>query len=391
LAATAEAWTILHRHHISVGDFSPKNLLFALSPDPRVYFIDCDAMRFDGGSVATQSETPDWDVRAANPGEELATEASDAYKLGLLALRLLTGDQSTRDPARLPKRVPAPVRRLMAAALGADPTTRPSPADWQPALTAGAETGSTTTPPGLKLVTAAPTTSAQPTTPQKTPTPIAAQDSTAARRRRPRRRRTLITLGALAAVAAAAAAIVFVRGGSRPPPITLPFTGLRQPWDIAVDSTGAVYVADADEHTIVRDRVLKLTAGTNTQTQLPFTDVKIRGIAVDTAGNVYVTDISNNRVLKLAPGATTPTQLPFTFAKYGSPEGVAVDSAGDVYVIESEVGGGGILLKLAPGAAGRSSCRSAGSRPTGSRWTPPATSTLSARWRSCRPAQAPRS
>jgi serine/threonine protein kinase, bacterial len=63
-----------------------------------------------------------------------------------------------------------------------------------------------------------------------------------------------------------------------------------------------VYLADANS------RVLKLPAGSTTQVALPFTGVKDpQGVAVDTAGNVYITDMHNNyitdmhnnRVLKL--------------------------------------------------------------------------------------------
>ena len=52
-------------------------------------------------------------------------------------------------------------------------------------------------------------------------------------------------------------------------------------------------------------------------------------MAVDAAGNVYVTDKDNNRVLKLAAGSTTPSVLPFTG---DGPQDVAVDAAGNVYV-----------------------------------------------------------
>lgn len=68
--------------------------------------------------------------------------------------------------------------------------------------------------------------------------------------------------------------------------VELPFTGLRSTGGVAVDTAGNVYVTDSDNN-----RVLKLPAGSNTQVELPFTGLKgPLGVAVDTAGNVYVTD-----------------------------------------------------------------------------------------------------
>jgi NHL repeat len=60
------------------------------------------------------------------------------------------------------------------------------------------------------------------------------------------------------------------------------------------------------------------------QTVVPFNAVPI-DVAVDAAGNLYVTDNVNNRVLKLPAGWSTETVLPFTGLKY--PDGVAVDGA----------------------------------------------------------------
>jgi amino acid transporter len=145
LGEAARALSVFHRHGIAVGDLSPKNLLYAWQA-PAVYFIDCDAMRFQGRSVMSQLETPGWEVRAASPGEELGTTASDGYKLGLLALRLLAGSQDVRDPARLPRAVPTDVRRLIEAALSPDPTRRPSPADWDTPLAKAASSASTALP-----------------------------------------------------------------------------------------------------------------------------------------------------------------------------------------------------------------------------------------------------
>jgi DNA-binding beta-propeller fold protein YncE len=57
-----------------------------------------------------------------------------------------------------------------------------------------------------------------------------------------------------------------------------------------------VYAVDAD-----RNRVLKLAAGSDTATVLPFTGLNrpVR-VAADAAGTVYVVDAGNRRVLKLA-------------------------------------------------------------------------------------------
>ena len=127
LREVAKALAFLHKIGVCVGDTSPKNLLFSLHPRPAVYFIDCDAMRVNGVSALPQMETPDWEVPA---GEELATIHSDTYKLGLLALRLLAGDQHTKDVQQLPPTTPKPLRQLITDTLTNDPDRRPLPETW---------------------------------------------------------------------------------------------------------------------------------------------------------------------------------------------------------------------------------------------------------------------
>ena len=127
LRETASALAFLHKHGVCVGDISPKNLLFSLEPHEAVYFIDCDAMRINAVSALPQVETPGWNAPA---GEELATIYTDTYKLGLLALRLLTGDQDTTNVQHLPSTTPDLLRQIITDTLTSAPQQRPLPEAW---------------------------------------------------------------------------------------------------------------------------------------------------------------------------------------------------------------------------------------------------------------------
>lgn len=132
LKNVATLLTRLHALDIVVGDVSPKNLLFKLDPLPRCFLIDCDASQLGGQTVLAQVETPDWEAPA---GETKATTATDAYKFGLLAVRLFARDQSARDVSALTA-VSAELGQLATRAVQSDPRSRPSPEDWTPALDA---------------------------------------------------------------------------------------------------------------------------------------------------------------------------------------------------------------------------------------------------------------
>jgi serine/threonine protein kinase, bacterial len=122
--------------------------------------------------------------------------------------------------------------------------------------------------------------------------------------------------------------------------VVLPFPGISYS-GVAVDTGGNLYVTDFNNN-----RVLKLAAGASVPTPLPFADLDDpRGVAVDTRGNLYVIESGRNPVLKLAAGASAPTVLPFT--GIDRPDGVAVDTVGNVYVADL---GHYRVLKLAAGA-----------------------------------------
>lgn len=127
LREASSALAFMHKHGVCVGDISPKNLLFSLTPREAIYFIDCDAIRINGVSALRQVETPGWD---APSGEELATIYTDTYKLGLLALRLLAGDQDTKNPGHLPATTPTMLRQIITDTLTNQAHQRPLPEAW---------------------------------------------------------------------------------------------------------------------------------------------------------------------------------------------------------------------------------------------------------------------
>jgi uncharacterized protein (TIGR03437 family) len=125
------------------------------------------------------------------------------------------------------------------------------------------------------------------------------------------------------------------------------------PWGVAADSAGNVYIADEGNNRIrkVSGGVIATVAGsgsygfsgdngpaTSAQLDLP------RGVAVDSAGNLYIADYGNNRIRKVSSGVITTVagggsslgdNGPATSAQLNSPSGVAVDSAGNLYIADS--------------------------------------------------------
>ncbi|MFX0578369.1 hypothetical protein [Nocardia nepalensis] len=138
--------------------------------------------------------------------------------------------------------------------------------------------------------------------------------------------------------------------------VQLPFTGLDSPQAVAVNTAGDVFVADTGN-----GRVLKLEAGTSTQTVLPamyddyyddthrYTNRRPIGLAVDVGGDLLVLDDGIGRVVRIPVGADVGIGLPL---KVVTPGGIAVDSAGTVYVsYGGHSGDDAHVVKLPAGAS----------------------------------------
>lgn len=132
---------------------------------------------------------------------------------------------------------------------------------------------------------------------------------------------------------------------------------LNLPVGVATDTEGRAYVADAFNHRVRRiggDGRIETIAGTGKPGSCgdggPARKALLRrpfGVAVDTAGSVYITDTGNHRIRKVDPSGLISTVAGTGDAGYGGdggpaweaafdwPYGVAVDGSGNVYASDS--------------------------------------------------------
>jgi sugar lactone lactonase YvrE len=126
--------------------------------------------------------------------------------------------------------------------------------------------------------------------------------------------------------------LVFGPGGAQ----TNVGSALSSPEGVAVDAAGNLYITDID-----LQEVFKVTPG-GTQTTVG-TGLEVpAGVAVDGAGNVYITDSQAIAVFKVTPGGVQTT----IGSGWDWPSGVAVDGAGNVYVSDPFIDA---VYKVSPG------------------------------------------
>ncbi len=359
----AHAGGLVHR------DVKPSNAL--ITADEFVYLIDFGLVH-DGASkklTPTGSNVGTWCYMAPERFSAGTGDArTDVYALACVLYELLTGElpfpgdtqeqqctgHLTRDvpkPTAVNPAVPAGFDDVMARGMAKDPDQR-----YQTA-------GELATAARQALVEDAPQASCESESKvlpdpvgvggQPLSAPSSAAPRAAGRPAPERRRRRLRLIVGVAAVVVIVAAGVWVGATARhrtsqpvpdsqSPQVTLPFTGLNAPTPVTLDFAAGLYVGDFYD-----SRVLKLAAGSFTQTVLPFTGLDHPlGVAVDRADAVYATSSYRHEVLKLAAGDTTAIRLPFKGLQL--PMGVAADAGGNVYVTDPY---NGWVLKLPVGAS----------------------------------------
>ena len=133
---------------------------------------------------------------------------------------------------------------------------------------------------------------------------------------------------------------------------------LNGPTGIAVDSEGALYIADRDNHRIRRvdgAGTITTVAGTgergysHSENGSPAVEAQLNypeDVAVDNAGNLYIADTWNRMVRRVDAGGTITTVAgnggrgfggggrPAVRVSLNYPAGVAVDSSGNLYIAE---------------------------------------------------------
>jgi uncharacterized protein (TIGR03437 family) len=131
---------------------------------------------------------------------------------------------------------------------------------------------------------------------------------------------------------------------------------LNGPAGVALDPAGNLYIAEYRNHRVRKvspGGIITTVAGNGTPIYSgdggPATSASLDqpfGVAVDAVGNLYIADTENSRIRKVSPGGIITTVAgggsilylgdggPATSASLAHPEGVAVDSAGNLYIAD---------------------------------------------------------
>ncbi len=134
---------------------------------------------------------------------------------------------------------------------------------------------------------------------------------------------------------------------------------ITDPYDVAVDAAGNLYIADSSNHAVRKvavDGIITTVAGNGTWGNWqylgdggPAANARLggpQGVVVDAPGSICIADTSNNVVRKVAANGVITTMAgdgtsgyagdggPATSARFDGPEGLATDGTGNLYVAD---------------------------------------------------------
>jgi sugar lactone lactonase YvrE len=146
-----------------------------------------------------------------------------------------------------------------------------------------------------------------------------------------------------------------VAGTPTPGPATS--SHLNEPTGVAVDSSGNVYIANDESYDVAKvtpSGALSIVAGNGTKAA-PVSGTAVNsplgevwGVAVDSSGNVYISDGSEQVIEKVTASGQlsifagtvghvgTPTSGPATASHFAYPSALATDSEGNLYIADYE-------------------------------------------------------
>ncbi len=147
--------------------------------------------------------------------------------------------------------------------------------------------------------------------------------------------------------------------------------GLNDPIAIAMDTAGNLYIADTNNNAVRKvatNGIITTVAGNGTPGfsgdggRAVFAQLSHpKGVAVDTAGDVYISDTFNSRIRVVTPNGTITTVVGTSPAGYSGdgglataaqlnfPAGLSFDSAGNLYIADNN---NNVIRQYAPPTAG---------------------------------------
>ncbi len=111
-------------------------------------------------------------------------------------------------------------------------------------------------------------------------------------------------------------------------------SGFTAPWGVAVDPAGNLYVSDPSRGVVEK----RATTGLRTVFDRFGSPT---GLAADQSGNIYIADQGNHAIVKLAPDRSRTV----ISSSFSAPEGVTLDASGNIFVADP---GASQISKIAP-------------------------------------------